>query len=107
MPPRKRAAAAPKTTEAPGADTAPPEPAPPAAGDETETAQPPATNGPGTADADLPPEETTAAEPPAPPARSDLKDVEQPCAECFPNGWPEQAFSVGCTHGTWIRETEN
>jgi hypothetical protein len=38
------------------------------------------------------------------PARGDLQTVEQPCAECFPNGWPEDAFSVGCTHGTWVRD---
>lgn len=38
-----------------------------------------------------------------PPSKSDLQEVEQPCAQCFPNGWPEGAFSVGCEHGTWIR----
>ncbi|MEU5596692.1 hypothetical protein [Streptomyces sp. NPDC020298] len=37
-------------------------------------------------------------------ARSDLQTVDRPCEECFPNGWPQQAFSVGCTHGTWIRD---
>ncbi|WP_439947169.1 hypothetical protein [Streptomyces sp. BBFR109] len=37
--------------------------------------------------------------------RSDLQDAERPCGECFPNGWPEGAFSVGCTHGTYIRTT--
>lgn len=38
------------------------------------------------------------------PERSDLQTVDKPCEECFPNGWPEGAFSVGCTHGTWIRD---
>ncbi|MEV6833480.1 hypothetical protein AB0N17_02945 [Streptomyces sp. NPDC051133] len=36
------------------------------------------------------------------PERSDLQDGL--CQECFPNGWPAQAFAVGCTHGTWARE---
>lgn len=39
------------------------------------------------------------------PARSDLQKVEQPCPECVPNGWPDGAFSVGCTHGTWVRDS--
>jgi hypothetical protein len=38
------------------------------------------------------------------PERSDLQTVDQPHEECFPNGWPEGAYSVGCTHGTWVRE---
>ncbi|MGW4042949.1 hypothetical protein [Streptomyces sp. NPDC004721] len=38
------------------------------------------------------------------PSRSDLQTVERPCLECMPNGWPEGAFSVGCTHGTWVRK---
>ncbi|MFJ8345027.1 hypothetical protein ACIQ9J_01360 [Streptomyces sp. NPDC094153] len=38
------------------------------------------------------------------PERSDLQAVERPCPECMPNGWPEGAFAVGCTHGTWIRD---
>lgn len=39
------------------------------------------------------------------PERSDLQKVEQPCPECVPNGWPDGAFSVGCTHGTWVRDS--
>lgn len=38
------------------------------------------------------------------PERSDLQAADLPCAECMPNGWPEGAFAVGCTHGTWVRE---
>lgn len=64
---------------APGADAAGDAPAPPLADDRGDT-------------------------PAAPPlSKSDLQEVEQPCAQCFPNGWPEGAFSVGCEHGTWIR----
>ncbi|MFI8535335.1 hypothetical protein ACIGMX_34460 [Streptomyces aquilus] len=40
------------------------------------------------------------------PERSDLQNVDQPCKECCPNGWPENAFSVGCTHGTWVRKQD-
>jgi hypothetical protein len=30
--------------------------------------------------------------------------VEDPCPECFPAGWPDNAEqSVGCTHGMWLR----
>ena len=39
------------------------------------------------------------------PERSDLQKADQPCPECMPNGWPEGAFSVGCTHGTWVRDS--
>lgn len=38
------------------------------------------------------------------PNRSDLQTVDAPCSECFPGGWPEQSFAVGCTHGTWQRD---
>ncbi|MEU0818961.1 hypothetical protein [Streptomyces mirabilis] len=38
------------------------------------------------------------------PERSDLQPVDAPCLECFPNGWPEQSFAVGCTHSTWKRD---
>ncbi|MEU1800900.1 hypothetical protein [Streptomyces sp. NPDC019937] len=40
------------------------------------------------------------------PPKSDLQRVDQPCTECMPNGWPEGAFSVGCTHGTWVRDVK-
>lgn len=26
-----------------------------------------------------------------------------PCTECFRAGWPDEATSVGCSHGTWDR----
>lgn len=38
------------------------------------------------------------------PTKSDLQAVEQPCTTCFPTGWPDGAFSVGCEHGTWMRD---
>lgn len=37
------------------------------------------------------------------PAKSDLQAVEAPCSLCFPNGWPDLVFAVGCEHGTWYR----
>lgn len=37
------------------------------------------------------------------PERSDLQTVDRPCEECHPRGWPEGAYAVGCTHGTWVR----
>lgn len=100
MPPRKRAESAPKPD--PDEGTAPaveeegtslePEPDGPRApqdSDDDGTGEPMA----------APPDETT-----PDPERSDLQAVEQPCAECVPNGWPAQAYAVGCTHGTWQRE---
>lgn len=32
-------------------------------------------------------------------------DEPQPCSECFPDGWPAGATSVGCVHGQWDRAT--
>lgn len=40
------------------------------------------------------------------PERSDLQTADLPCQECMPNGWPEGAFSVGCTHGTYVRKQD-
>ncbi|MFE2712216.1 hypothetical protein ACFXKI_09560 [Streptomyces mirabilis] len=87
MPPRKRAASAAEATEVEQPETEAPEQpdADGAASDETETTP------------DTPDTEGDA-------PRSDLQTVEQPCPECVPNGWPEGAFSIGCTHGTWIRD---
>lgn len=31
----------------------------------------------------------------------------EPCAECFPTGWPEGVESAGCEHGSWTRGSEN
>lgn len=90
MPPRKRAESKPPTPETPdagqqGDETLPTETAPPASADQGDTAP--------------------AAPPPADePKKSDLQDVEQPCPICFPNGWADGAFSHGCEHGTWIRD---
>lgn len=82
MPPRKRAE---------------PKPEPPA----DETLPPPA--------ADTTNEDSAPSEPPAPtgdePKKSDLQTVEQPCSICFPNGWADGAFSHGCDHGTWVRDS--
>lgn len=83
MPPRKRAQSAPKTEPEPTDETLPenddsatPDDAPTAPSGDAETK----------------------------PARSDLETVEQPCPDCFPGGWPDQAFAVGCTHGSWQRD---
>lgn len=40
------------------------------------------------------------------PERSDIQTGSEPCTECFPGGWAEQASVVGalgCEHGTWQR----
>ncbi|WP_329330729.1 hypothetical protein OIU81_02825 [Streptomyces sp. NBC_01454] len=103
MPPRKRTAAKPEATEdqqtAEGLEAE--EPAP---GDSADTNDQPDNS-------DTPPESAVEEDSPGPkepdgPAKSDLKTADQPCTECMPNGWPEGAFSVGCTHGTWVRETK-
>ncbi|MGW2692333.1 hypothetical protein ACWC3Y_10780 [Streptomyces sp. NPDC001296] len=78
MPPRKRAQTAPKTDEL------------------GETAEPltegePEPSGPDADGATAEPE------------RSDLQAVNEPCPTCFPGGWPEQSFAVGCEHGSWQR----
>lgn len=98
MPPRKRAASAAEATEVEQPETEATEQpdADGAASDETETTP----DTPDTED-DAPPEDPKSDDAPA---RSDLQTVEQPCPECMPNGWPDGAFSVGCTHGTWIRD---
>jgi hypothetical protein len=39
-----------------------------------------------------------------PAARKPRKPAaEPPCPTCFPNGWPDEATSAGCSHGTWDR----
>jgi hypothetical protein len=49
--------------------------------------------------------DTTDATPAEPePARAGDSDAEQPCTECLPAGWPDDATSVGCGHGTWNRD---
>lgn len=84
MPPRKRAASAPKAE--PGQEPLAPE-------DEADGQQADAATDESTPDSD------DAAAP-----AGDLQAVDKPHEECFPNGWPEGAFSVGCTHGTWVRD---
>ncbi|MEU8968163.1 hypothetical protein AB0D11_02610 [Streptomyces monashensis] len=79
MPPRKRAQSAPKSVE--------PDEATAALAD-------------GEPDPDTPEADVT---PPAP-ERSDLQTVDAPCPQCFPAGWPEGAFAVGCEHGSWKRD---
>lgn len=86
MPPRKRTASATETTEEP---------------------QAPEVEAPDGPDAGAPTDEEAAPDAPESnvgPGLSDLQAVEQPCRECMPNGWPAQAYAVGCTHGTWQRE---
>lgn len=103
MPPRKRAESAPKPD--PDEATAP-------ASEEEGAALEPESDGPrvpqdsdddGTGETTAAPPDETAPEPG--PELGDLQEVEQPCPECVPNGWPEGAFSVGCIHGTWIRDS--
>jgi len=105
MPPRKRAASAPKTeTEqeplAPETETDGQE-----AEVSDETAAAPADN-----DGDQAPddanEQDDSGDKDDAPERSDLQTADQPCTECMPNGWPEGAYSVGCTHGTYIRKQD-
>jgi hypothetical protein len=95
MPPRKRTPSAPKTEAAPEQEPlvsegeADDQPSDADADDATEAEQAP---GDDKSDDGKAPE------------RSDLQTVDKPCEECLPNGWPEGAFSVGCTHGTWVRD---
>ena len=89
MPPRKRAASAPKPEDA-LAPEATDENQLPADGNQEPAAGDGDTGG-------------------TPPERSDLQ-AEAPCAECFPGGWAAQATVVGalgCEHGTWQREPVN
>lgn len=111
MPPRKRAASAPKSEpeqepltpgnedEATGQQADADEPADPA----DETADPTPAGGDQEPDADEDEDEDDKGDEPA---RSDLQSADKPCGECFPNGWPDLkgALSVGCTHGTYIRK---
>jgi hypothetical protein len=105
MPPRKRAASAPKAE--PEQEPLAPETEDEAAGRQAdadshepaeETADPTPTDG-GGQEPDSAKDEDNA-------ARNDLQAADKPCGECFPNGWPEGIFSVGCTHGTYIREQD-
>jgi len=96
MPPRKRAASAPKTEPAQEPETLE---AADTAGDDA-AAEPDEAPANGSADP-TPPDAPK-------PERSDVQAADKPCQECFPNGWPEVegAFSVGCTHGTYIRKQD-
>ncbi|MGW2920418.1 hypothetical protein ACWDBF_21505 [Streptomyces angustmyceticus] len=112
MPPRKRTAAKPEETEGQQMTGGPEaeEPAAPSdasGGDSHQPAPGDAHDGAAENDAptdDAPKAEDEPQEEPDGPTKSDLQSVDQPCTECMPNGWPEGAFSVGCTHGTWIRK---
>jgi hypothetical protein len=64
------------------------------------SAEPQDSDDPGTPD-----DKTAAPDNDKKPERSDLQKADQPCPDCMPNGWPEGAFSVGCTHGTWVRDS--
>lgn len=105
MPPRKRAASATEAAKEPQA--------PEAEQSETGTQELPDADGPASDETEATPDATETAGDASPdepksgedPARSDLQAVEQPCPECMPNGWPDGAFSVGCTHGTWVRDS--
>lgn len=80
MPPRKRAASAPKAESEQ-------EPLAPETEDDDQQ--------------DESPEQAPAGADATEPERSDL-----PCQECMPNGWPEGAYAVGCAHGTYVREQD-
>lgn len=72
-----------------------------------ETVEPASEDASATADADpsdAPPVQDTAPAAEPEPERSEVQLVENPCSECFPGGWPEQSYALGCTHGTWQRE---
>lgn len=110
MPPRKRAASAPKEEPAKEPETLETEGGQQAelsdedAASEAEAAvEPQDSDDPGT---DGPTAPAQDGETEAAPERSELQEADQPCSECMPNGWPEGAFSVGCTHGTWVRKQD-
>lgn len=92
MPPRKRAASAPKaeTEQEPLAPETEADDQHDDAGTD-ESAEQASNGGDETSDEDAP-------------ERSDLQTVDKPCEECLPNGWPEGASAVGCTHGTYVRK---
>lgn len=114
MPPRKRAASAPKAeseqepvtpeTEGDGQQAELSHDSAPASDDSTTPADDNADQTPASPDNDD--GQTPDADDEDEPERSDLQAVDQPHEECFPNGWPEGAFSVGCTHGTWVRKQD-
>jgi len=103
MPPRKRAASAPKSE--PEQEPLAPETEDEATGqqadaDSHEPASP-------HADGDQEPDDEGSKDDKGDePERSELQAADKPCGECFPNGWPdlEGTFSVGCTHGTYTRK---
>ncbi|MFD4968958.1 hypothetical protein [Streptomyces sp. NPDC058424] len=98
MPPRKRTTAEPKSEDEQsaaakaGGEEPKADPSAQEAGDAGTSAEPNAEEVAGPKDEQGGPE------------RSSPQTVERPCAECFPNGWPEGAVSVGCTHDTWTRD---
>lgn|GEM_PF-2914358 len=113
MPPRKRAASAPKADE-----TLTPETEPDGQQDDTADVTTPVSDdsaGPAddsaaqapADDGDQQPSEDDEDDEDDPELElSDLQTVDLPCTECCPNGWPEGAFSVGCIHGTYIRNQD-
>ncbi|MFI1165650.1 hypothetical protein ACH4UM_19045 [Streptomyces sp. NPDC020801] len=103
MPPRKRAASAPKAK--------PDEPIEPLtanedaglAADEPASELPdsgPADDGSSDAGDPVPPDDPDD----EPEGSDDPQTADAPCIECFPGGWPAQSNAVGCTHGTWQRD---
>jgi hypothetical protein len=93
MPPRKRAASAPKSEpeqeelETPADEVAPKE-TPEAVGAE-----------------EAEPEEAPSPETPADPEppEDDPADADLPCISCFSDGWPDGVTARGCEHGSWTR----
>lgn len=108
MPPRKRAASAPKPEETlvpdTDADGQPDEET--AEGQAPDTDETPTSAGGGQ---DPEADQNGDGDGDEPPERSDLQAGE-PCAECFPGGWAAKADTVGavgCEHGTWQRDPVN
>ncbi|MFF7411661.1 hypothetical protein [Streptomyces lydicus] len=112
MPPRKRAAAKPEETEDQqalgGQETGEHLPATPNGGTPNEETPGPEANAPsdpsdvessGNPDEPKVPEDDD-----TPPETPTVQAGDQPCVACMPNGWPEGATAVGCTHGNWTRD---
>jgi hypothetical protein len=106
MPPRKRAESKPTADPTLTPDAGAGSKAPGSDESDGTTPEPPETpEGPATFDAGAAPAGSDPGESDdKASAKSDLQQVEQPCTTCFPSGWPAMAFSVGCEHGTWIRD---
>jgi hypothetical protein len=101
MPPRKRAASAPKTEEPDEQTVEAPAEAEAGGGDEA-AAEAPVES---VAEESAQPDESDGEQ-----TRSDVQTGGEPCGYCFPGGWAAKADTVGalgCEHGTWQRDPVN